>query len=115
MWPLALQPPYRGSWSGRGSKATAMFRASTPRGQKKSVTKIRQTMQLYSTNNTDLRVPYKEAVFNSLQADKGLYMPETIPAMNTHFIQHIAQFTFQDIAFKVTSALIGDTLSTVDL
>src|SRR5690606_25504985 len=109
------QPPYRGSWSGRGSKATAMFRASTPRGQKKSVTKIRQTMQLYSTNNTDLRVPFKEAVFNSLPADKGLYMPENIPAMDAHFIQHLAQFTFQDIAFKVASALIGDALPAADL
>lgn len=72
-------------------------------------------MQLYSTNNTDLRVPFKEAVFNSLPADKGLYMPETIPAMDAHFIQHLAQFTFQDIAFKVASALIGDALPAADL
>ena len=72
-------------------------------------------MQLYSTNNTDLRVPFNEAVFNSLPADKGLYMPETIPAMDAHFIQHLAQFSFQDIAFRVASALVGDALPAADL
>ncbi|MGV3763559.1 threonine synthase [Parapedobacter sp.] len=72
-------------------------------------------MRLYSTNNRDLRVPFKEAVFNSLPADKGLYMPESIPMLDAHFIQHIAQFTFQDIAFKVASALIGDAILTADL
>lgn len=72
-------------------------------------------MQLYSTNNTDLRVPFKEAVFNSLPADKGLYMPETIPTLDAYFIQNLSQFTFQDIAFKVASALIGDAIPVADL
>src|SRR3546814_842924 len=72
-------------------------------------------MQLYSTNNKDLRVPFKEAVFNSLPADKGLYMPETIPTLDAHFIQHLSRFSFQDIAFKVASALIGDAIPTSDL
>src|SRR5690606_40567467 len=90
-----------------------MCRASTPRDQEKSATK-QITMQLYSTNNKDLRVPFKEAVFNSLPADKGLYMPETVPALDAHFIQHLAQFTFQDIAFKVASALIGDAIPAID-
>ncbi|MEC3881586.1 threonine synthase [Parapedobacter sp. 10938] len=72
-------------------------------------------MQLYSTNNKDLRVPFKEAVFNSLPADKGLYMPETIPTLDAHFIQHLSRFSFQDIAFKVASALIGDAIPAADL
>ena len=72
-------------------------------------------MQLYSTNNKDLRVPFEEAVFNSLPADKGLYMPETIPTMDAYFIQHLAQFSFQDIAFNVASALIGDALPATEL
>ncbi len=67
-------------------------------------------MQLYSTNNKELRVPFNEAVFNSLPADKGLYMPVIIPTLDAHFIQNLAQFTFQDIAFQIASALIGDAL-----
>lgn len=72
-------------------------------------------MHLYSTNNKALRVPFKEAVFNSLPEDKGLYMPETIPVMDACFIKHLSRFTFQEIAYKVASALIGDALSTTDL
>src|SRR5690606_14947005 len=67
-------------------------------------------MKLYSTNNKDLRVSFQEAVFNSLPIDKGLYMPEVIPTLDAHFIQHLSNYTFQDIAFKVASSLIGDAL-----
>lgn len=72
-------------------------------------------MQLYSTNNKELRVPFKEAVFNSLPADKGLYMPKAIPTLDAHFIQNLSHHTFQDIAFKVASALVGDAIPASDL
>ena len=32
-------------------------------------------MKLYSTNNHNNRVDFKQAVFQSLPEDKGLYMP----------------------------------------
>lgn len=72
-------------------------------------------MQFYSTNNKELRVPFNEAVFNSLPADKGLYMPEIIPTLDAHFIQNLSHHTFQDIAFKIASALIGDAIPAPDL
>lgn len=72
-------------------------------------------MQLYSTNNKELRVSFKDAVFNSLPEDKGLYMPENIPTLDAYFIQNLSRYTFQDIAFRVASALIGDSLPTSDL
>ena len=48
-------------------------------------------MKFYSTNNKALRVSFKEAVFNSLPADKGLYMPEVIPQLDPYFIKNIQQ------------------------
>ena len=72
-------------------------------------------MYLYSTNNKTLRVPFSEAVFNSLPADKGLYMPETIPTLDAYFIRTLAQQSFQEIAFQVASALIGDAIATPEL
>lgn len=72
-------------------------------------------MYLYSTNNKTLRVPFSEAVFNSLPADKGLYMPETIPTLDAYFIRTLAQHSFQEIAFKVASALIGDAIAAPEL
>ena len=72
-------------------------------------------MQFYSTNNKDLRVPFQEAVFNSLPADRGLYMPEVIPALDTYFIQNLHRYSFQDIAFTVANALIGSDIPEADL
>ncbi|QBQ42277.1 threonine synthase [Sphingobacterium psychroaquaticum] len=67
-------------------------------------------MKLYSTNNKDLRVSFQEAVFNSLPADKGLYMPEVIPQLDPAFIRNIEQYSLQDIGFTVAKALIGDDI-----
>src|SRR5690606_31914224 len=72
-------------------------------------------MQLYSTNNKTLRVPFKEAVFNSLPADKGLYMPETIPTWDAYFIRKLSNHSFEDIAGNVASALIGEGIAALAL
>lgn len=72
-------------------------------------------MQLYSTNNRNLRVNFREAVFNSLPADKGLYMPVDIPKLQKHFIENLNQYSFQEIALEVAKNLIGDDIPLVDL
>ncbi|TJZ61399.1 threonine synthase [Sphingobacterium olei] len=72
-------------------------------------------MKLYSTNNKDLRVPFQEAVFNSLPADKGLYMPEVIPQLDPLFIRDIQQYSLQEIAFQIANVLIGDDIPADDL
>lgn len=72
-------------------------------------------MKLYSTNNKDLRVSFQDAVFNSLPQDKGLYMPEVIPQLDPLFIHNIQQYSFQEIAFTIASALIGDDIPKEDL
>ncbi|MFC3196577.1 threonine synthase [Parapedobacter deserti] len=72
-------------------------------------------MQFYSTNNRDLRVPFREAVFNSLPADKGLYMPEMITRLDPYFIGNIHRYSLQEIAVQVASPLIGDDIPTAEL
>ncbi|KGE13859.1 threonine synthase [Sphingobacterium deserti] len=72
-------------------------------------------MKLYSTNNKDLRVSFQDAVFTSLPQDGGLYMPEVIPVLDPAFIRNIQQYSLQDIAFHVASALIGDDIPAADL
>lgn len=72
-------------------------------------------MKLYSTNNKDLRVSFQDAVFNSLPQDKGLYMPEVIPTLDPFFIKNIQQYSLQEIALTVASALIGDDIPKQDL
>ncbi len=72
-------------------------------------------MILYSTNNKDLRVPFKEGVFNSLPADKGLYMPVTIPVFDPEFIADLHKYSLPEIAFQVSKAILKDAIPESDL
>jgi threonine synthase len=72
-------------------------------------------MKFYSTNNKDLSVSFKEAVFNSMPLDKGLYMPEEIPQLSADFIQNIEKYSLQEIAYEVASALLKDEIPADDL
>ena len=65
-------------------------------------------MKLYSTNHQVPEVNLKEAVFKGLPDDNGLFMPESIPTLSTSFFENIDTLSFQDIAFEVCKALIGD-------
>jgi threonine synthase len=72
-------------------------------------------MQLYSTNNPSARVSFKEAVFNSMPQDKGLYMPVDIPRLDDKFLNHLDEYTLPEIAFHVAKNLIGDDIPDDDL
>lgn len=72
-------------------------------------------MILYSTNNKDLRVSFKEAVFNSMPQDKGLYMPVEIPRLDADFLANIEQYSLPEIAYKVASTLLKDEIPADDL
>lgn len=72
-------------------------------------------MKLYSTNNPAISVDFKEAVFNSMPQDKGLYMPESIPQLDPDFINTIEKYSLKEIAFKVAQTLLQDAIPEEDL
>ena len=72
-------------------------------------------MKLYSTNNPASAVDFKEAVFNSMPQDKGLYMPLSIPALEADFINNIEKYSLKEIAFKVAKNLLQDAIPDADL
>lgn len=72
-------------------------------------------MQLYSTNNNNLRVSFKEAVFNSMPQDKGLYMPIAIPRLPQNFIANLEKYSFPEIAYTIASTLLKNEIPAVDL
>jgi threonine synthase len=72
-------------------------------------------MKLYSTKNPEAVVSLKEAVFKGLPPDNGLYMPVGIPKLPTGFFDTIEKYSFQDIAYEVCKALIGDDIPEKDL
>ncbi|MDB5007331.1 MAG: thrC [Mucilaginibacter sp.] len=72
-------------------------------------------MQLYSTKNPATRVSFKEAVFNSMPQDKGLYMPVSIPRLDDKFLNHLDEYSLPEIAFHVAKSIIGDDIPGDDL
>ncbi len=72
-------------------------------------------MKFYSTNNTESRVSFKDAVFNSMPQDKGLYMPVSIPRLDDKFINNLDSYTLPEIAFHVAQNLLGDDIPADDL
>jgi len=72
-------------------------------------------MQLYSTNNPALRASLREAIFQGLPADNGLFMPAEIPVMPTGFLTHLAHLTFQEIALEIAKTFIGEEIPLRDI
>ena len=65
-------------------------------------------MQLYSTNDTHHQHAYsfQEAVFKSLPADNGLFMPVAFSRLPDLFFEQIETYSFPEIAFTVAQVLL---------
>ncbi|WP_019988893.1 threonine synthase [Rudanella lutea] len=72
-------------------------------------------MRFYSTNSPEKTVSIQDALFHSLPADKGLYMPDHLPNLGSAFFQKIASGTLADIGYQISKALFGDEISDADL
>ena len=72
-------------------------------------------MKLHSTKNSNHLVGLKEAVFNSLPSDNGLYVPKYIPRLSDNFITNIANYSLVEIAQEVSFTLIGDDIPKTQL
>jgi threonine synthase len=80
--------------------------------------KHRTPLKYYSTNKQTPEVDLQEAVVKGLAADKGLYMPETIPILPDSFYENISNLSFHEIAYEVAHAFFGgdvdaDTLKNI--
>ena len=67
-------------------------------------------MQYYSTNKQSPKTGFKEATIKGQAPDKGLYFPESIPALPKEFIENINQYSNEEIAFKVIQPYVGNTI-----
>jgi threonine synthase len=72
-------------------------------------------MKLYSTKNHHLSVDFETAVFNSLPADTGLYMPTVFPQLAKEVMDNWDKKSLPEIAFDMSYALLKDDISTEDL
>ena len=72
-------------------------------------------MQLYSTKNKSHIVSLREAVFQGLPPDNGLYMPTIIPTLPKDFIQNLSDYSFPEIAFQASKTLLQNAIPEQDL
>ena len=72
-------------------------------------------MRFYSTNNPQKTVTSQQALFQSMPADKGLYMPSPLPELGAAFFEKIALQSLADIGFEISKALFGNEISKAEL
>ncbi|MDR1331442.1 MAG: threonine synthase [Tannerella sp.] len=65
-------------------------------------------MKYYSTNRQAPPATLEEAVIRGLAGDRGLYMPERIPALEAGVIRSMKDMSFHGIAGVVARALFGE-------
>jgi threonine synthase len=67
-------------------------------------------MNYYSVNKKSPSVDLQETVIKGLASDRGLYMPERIPALSRSFFEKISEMSFQEMSYEVASALFGEDI-----
>ncbi|WP_288429705.1 threonine synthase [uncultured Spirosoma sp.] len=72
-------------------------------------------MRFYSTNSPTSTVSAEEALFHSMPADKGLYMPTPLPKPGRAFFDALADKSLADIGFAISQLFFGDEISEQDL
>lgn len=72
-------------------------------------------MQYFSLNKKASNVSFREAVIRGLAPDKGLYFPENITALPSHFFETIEQLEDHEIAFEVIKQFVGGAIPDHDL
>jgi threonine synthase len=68
-------------------------------------------MQFFSTNRQSPDTNFEQAIFQGLPPDNGLYMPEEIPKLPVSFWDNCDKLSFNEIAFYVSEAFIGDLIA----
>ena len=72
-------------------------------------------MNYYSLNDPSAKVSFKEATIRGQAPDKGLYFPEYIPTLPDQLIRDIDNVSPEELAEKVISPYVGDSLPATDL
>ncbi len=67
-------------------------------------------MKYYSLHNKSLTVSFRDAVVNGIAPDKGLYFPERITPLSKHFIDHINEYSNEEISLEVIKQFIGNEI-----
>ncbi|WP_422859521.1 threonine synthase [Flagellimonas sp. S174] len=68
-------------------------------------------MRYYSLNNPKQTASFKEAVFQGIAPDRGLYVPERINKLTDSFFQNIDELSQHEIAFQAIRQFVQEDIS----
>ncbi len=75
----------------------------------------RETISYYSTNLKANKVSFSEALLKGLAPDKGLFMPDSIPALDPEEIRDLKGRTYPEIAFRISRLFLKGEITDTDL
>ena len=81
----------------------------------RDIVKQAKIMKYYSTNNRWARANFKDATLQGQAPDKGLYFPETIPAIPDRLIKNIENLSKEEIALEVIEPYVGGSIPREEL
>jgi threonine synthase len=67
-------------------------------------------MLYYNLNRPLEKADFRTATIQGLGSEKGLFFPEHIPLFPKEWIQHISDYSNEEIAFSVISPYVGNTI-----
>ena len=67
-------------------------------------------MNYFSLNNKNHKVNFKEALFNGLAPDRGLYFPQEIKSLKKSFVSNLDDYDKIEISMEVISQFIGNQI-----
>jgi threonine synthase len=75
----------------------------------------REKISYYSTNGKAVKASFSEALLKGLAPDKGLFMPDRIPALNGNALQSIKGKNYPEIAFTIARNFLQYEISDDEL
>jgi threonine synthase len=67
-------------------------------------------MLYYSTGKSAPKADFREATINGQAPDKGLYFPESIPAIPAAFLDNLSGMSKASIAFEIMKPYVGNSI-----
>ena len=69
----------------------------------------------YSLKNIQEKSNFKEAIFNSLASDGGLYFPERINKLHLDFLYNISNYSKYEIGYEIMKNFVDNSMNSSDL
>ncbi|OFY30249.1 MAG: hypothetical protein A2X17_08840 [Bacteroidetes bacterium GWF2_41_61] len=67
-------------------------------------------MILFSTNNKNYKVSFREAILQGLAPDGGLFMPQSLPHFSPAFINNLRGLSFSELSFRLSREILADEI-----